>query len=163
MRHLQDVHITDGATIASKRRIQVRARKSQFARPRFYLHQAIRHCSREALIRVTDPTFLASETQTGRTEQMAFGRSLQAPPSVISQSRESSLGSGMVEGGSLVGNESANVLSIIFSRTCRSSLLSMGRYSGSRLLPWCSLTVLSSNPASHDIARESCDDAACEL
>jgi cytoskeletal protein CcmA (bactofilin family) len=38
---LKDVHIADGATIAGKRDIQVRVRKSQFARPRFYLHQAL--------------------------------------------------------------------------------------------------------------------------
>ncbi len=38
---LKDVHIADGATIAGKRDIQLQVRKSQFARPRFYLHQAI--------------------------------------------------------------------------------------------------------------------------
>ncbi|PYX78300.1 MAG: hypothetical protein DMG70_32150 [Acidobacteria bacterium] len=38
---LKDVHIADGATIAGKRDIQVRVRKSQFTRPRFYLHQAV--------------------------------------------------------------------------------------------------------------------------
>jgi hypothetical protein len=38
---LKDVHIADGATIAGKRDIQVRARKSQFTRPRFYFHQAV--------------------------------------------------------------------------------------------------------------------------
>lgn len=37
----KDVHIADGATIAGKRDIQVRARRSQFTRPRFYLHQAV--------------------------------------------------------------------------------------------------------------------------
>jgi cytoskeletal protein CcmA (bactofilin family) len=41
VRHLKDVHIADGATIAGKRDIQVRVRKSQFTRPRFYFHQAI--------------------------------------------------------------------------------------------------------------------------
>jgi hypothetical protein len=35
------VHIADGATIAGKRDIQVQQRRSQFTRPRFYLHQAI--------------------------------------------------------------------------------------------------------------------------
>src|SRR5207245_8459621 len=41
VRQLKDVHIADGATIAGKRDIQVRVRKSQFERPRFYLHQAV--------------------------------------------------------------------------------------------------------------------------
>lgn len=41
VRHLQDVYIGDGATVAGKRDIQLRVRKSQFARPRFYLHQAV--------------------------------------------------------------------------------------------------------------------------
>src|SRR5437773_2753782 len=41
VRHLKDVNIADGATIAGKRDIQVRVRKSQFERPRFYLHQAV--------------------------------------------------------------------------------------------------------------------------
>jgi hypothetical protein len=35
------VQIADGASIAGKRDIQVRVRKSQFTRPRFYFHQAI--------------------------------------------------------------------------------------------------------------------------
>jgi cytoskeletal protein CcmA (bactofilin family) len=39
--HLNDVHIADNATIAGKRDIQLNVRKSQFARPRFYVHQAI--------------------------------------------------------------------------------------------------------------------------
>jgi cytoskeletal protein CcmA (bactofilin family) len=38
---LKDVHIADGATIAGKRDIQVRVRKSQFTRPRFYFYQAV--------------------------------------------------------------------------------------------------------------------------
>ena len=38
---LQDVHVADGATITGKHDIQVRVRKSQFARPRFYFHQAV--------------------------------------------------------------------------------------------------------------------------
>jgi Putative zinc-finger len=41
VRHLRDAHIADGATIAGKRDIQVRVRKSQFARPRFYFHQVV--------------------------------------------------------------------------------------------------------------------------
>jgi hypothetical protein len=41
VRRLKDVHIAEGATIAGKRDIQVRAKKSQFARPRFYFHQAV--------------------------------------------------------------------------------------------------------------------------
>lgn len=41
VRHLKDVHIADGATIAGKRDIQVRVRKSQFTRPRFYFYQAV--------------------------------------------------------------------------------------------------------------------------
>jgi hypothetical protein len=38
---LAQVHIADGATIAGKRDIQIRVRESQFARPRFYFHQAV--------------------------------------------------------------------------------------------------------------------------
>jgi hypothetical protein len=38
---LRDVHIADNATIAGKRDIQVRVKKSQFTRPRFYFHQAL--------------------------------------------------------------------------------------------------------------------------
>jgi len=41
VRQLKEVHIADGATIAGKRDIQVRVRESQFARPRFYFHQAV--------------------------------------------------------------------------------------------------------------------------
>ena len=41
VRQLKDVHIADGALIAGKRDIQLRVRKSQFTRPRFYFHQAI--------------------------------------------------------------------------------------------------------------------------
>src|SRR6266699_1978548 len=41
VRHKRDVNIADGASIAGKRDIQVRVRKSQFERPRFYLHQAV--------------------------------------------------------------------------------------------------------------------------
>jgi len=44
----------------------------------------------------------------------------------------------MLDGGSLVGNESAKVLSSILSRTSTSSLLFTGLPSGSRLLPGCS-------------------------
>jgi len=38
---VKDVHVADGAAIAGKRDIQVRVRKSQFTRPRFYFHQAV--------------------------------------------------------------------------------------------------------------------------
>ncbi len=41
VRQLRDVHIADGATIAGKRDIQVRVRRSQFTRPRFYFYQAV--------------------------------------------------------------------------------------------------------------------------
>ena len=41
VRQLKDVHIADSAAIAGKRDIQLRVRKSQFTRPRFYLHQAV--------------------------------------------------------------------------------------------------------------------------
>jgi hypothetical protein len=41
VRQLRNVHIADGATIAGKRDIQVQERRSQFTRPRFYLHQAV--------------------------------------------------------------------------------------------------------------------------
>jgi Putative zinc-finger len=39
--HLKDAHIADGATIAGKRDIQMQVRKSQFTRPRFYVHRAL--------------------------------------------------------------------------------------------------------------------------
>jgi cytoskeletal protein CcmA (bactofilin family) len=39
---LKQVHIADGATIVGKRDIQVNVRESNFTRPRFYFHQAIR-------------------------------------------------------------------------------------------------------------------------
>jgi hypothetical protein len=38
---LKEVHIAEGATIAGKRDIHVQVRKSRFARPRFYFHQAV--------------------------------------------------------------------------------------------------------------------------
>jgi hypothetical protein len=38
---LKDVHITEGATIAGKRDIQVRVRRSEFTQARFYFHQAV--------------------------------------------------------------------------------------------------------------------------
>jgi hypothetical protein len=38
---MNEAHIADGATIAGKRDIQVHVRESQFARPRFYFHQAV--------------------------------------------------------------------------------------------------------------------------
>jgi predicted anti-sigma-YlaC factor YlaD len=41
VRQLRNVHIADEATIAGKRDIQVQERRSQFTRPRFYLHQAV--------------------------------------------------------------------------------------------------------------------------
>ncbi len=41
VRQLKDVHIDDGATIAGKRDVQVNVRQSRFARPRFYIHQAV--------------------------------------------------------------------------------------------------------------------------
>ena len=41
VRQLRNVHIADEATIAGKRDIQVQERRSQFKRPRFYLHQAV--------------------------------------------------------------------------------------------------------------------------
>jgi hypothetical protein len=41
VRQLKDVHIADGATIGGNRDIQVRARKSQFARSGFYFRQAV--------------------------------------------------------------------------------------------------------------------------
>jgi len=41
VRQLKDVHIADGASIAGKRDIQVRVRKSQFSQPRFYFYQAV--------------------------------------------------------------------------------------------------------------------------
>ncbi len=41
VRQLKNAHIADGATIAGKRDIQVRVRKSHFTRPRFYLHQTL--------------------------------------------------------------------------------------------------------------------------
>ncbi len=50
----------------------------------------------------------------------------------------SSAGSGIVDGGSLVGNESAKVLSSILSRRSCLSSFGTGRSSGSRRLPLCS-------------------------
>jgi hypothetical protein len=41
VRRMADVHIADGASIVGTRDIQVRVRKSQFTRARFYLHQVI--------------------------------------------------------------------------------------------------------------------------
>jgi len=41
VRQMKDVHIADGATVAGKRDIQVTVRKSRYARPRFYFHEAI--------------------------------------------------------------------------------------------------------------------------
>jgi len=41
LRRMNEAHIADGATIAGKRDIQVRVRENQFARPRFYFHQAV--------------------------------------------------------------------------------------------------------------------------
>src|SRR2546428_1043765 len=42
VRHMKDVNIADGATIAGKRDVQVNVRESHFTRPRFYFHQAVR-------------------------------------------------------------------------------------------------------------------------
>ena len=42
VRQMKDVHIADGATIAGKRDVQVNVRESQFTRPKFYFHQAVR-------------------------------------------------------------------------------------------------------------------------
>lgn len=41
VRHLNEVHIADGATIAGKRDIEVRVRKSRYTRPKFYFFQAV--------------------------------------------------------------------------------------------------------------------------
>jgi len=41
VRQLKQVHIADGATIGGKRDIQVRVRKSQFTRFKFYFYQAV--------------------------------------------------------------------------------------------------------------------------
>jgi len=41
VRELKDVHIADRASISGKRDIQLRVRKNQFTRPRFYLHQVV--------------------------------------------------------------------------------------------------------------------------
>jgi len=41
VRQLKNVHIADGASIAGKRDIQVRVRKSHFVRPGFYFYQAV--------------------------------------------------------------------------------------------------------------------------
>jgi hypothetical protein len=38
---LKDVHIADGASISGKRDIQLRVKRNQFTRPRFYLHQVV--------------------------------------------------------------------------------------------------------------------------
>jgi len=41
VRELRDVHIADGASISGKRDIQLRVRRNQFTRPRFYLHLVV--------------------------------------------------------------------------------------------------------------------------
>jgi len=41
VRELKDVHIADRASISGKRDIQLRVRKNQFTRPRFYLYQVV--------------------------------------------------------------------------------------------------------------------------
>jgi hypothetical protein len=41
VRRLNEVHISDGATIGGQRDIQVRVRRSPYSRPRFYFHRAI--------------------------------------------------------------------------------------------------------------------------
>jgi Putative zinc-finger len=41
LRQMNQAHIADGATITGKRDIQARVRENQFARPRFYFHQAV--------------------------------------------------------------------------------------------------------------------------
>jgi hypothetical protein len=41
VRQQTEAHIADGATIAGKRDIHVKVTESQFARPRFYFHQAV--------------------------------------------------------------------------------------------------------------------------
>lgn len=41
VRRMENVHVAGGASILGKRDIQVRVRRSQFTRPRFYFHQAI--------------------------------------------------------------------------------------------------------------------------
>jgi cytoskeletal protein CcmA (bactofilin family) len=41
VRQLTEVHIANGAMIAGKRDIQLRARQNRFSQPRFYFHQAI--------------------------------------------------------------------------------------------------------------------------
>jgi len=41
VRDLKKVHIADGATIVGARDVQVRVRRSRFARPSFYFHQAL--------------------------------------------------------------------------------------------------------------------------
>jgi hypothetical protein len=38
---LSDVHIADGATVAGKRDVEVRVKKSQYSRPKFYFYKAV--------------------------------------------------------------------------------------------------------------------------
>ncbi|HEX6501905.1 MAG TPA: zf-HC2 domain-containing protein [Terriglobales bacterium] len=66
VRHLKDVHIAEGATIAGKRDIQERVRKNYFARPGFYFYQALWLASAMAvgwLAVVLFPGFFAACTQ----------------------------------------------------------------------------------------------------
>jgi cytoskeletal protein CcmA (bactofilin family) len=74
--HLNDVHIADAATIAGKRDIQLNVRKSQFARPRFYVHQAIWLAGAVLagwLGLLLFPGFFRATTQTVASGWLSFG------------------------------------------------------------------------------------------
>jgi Putative zinc-finger len=66
VRDLKNVHIVDGATIAGSRDIQVHAKQSRFARPRFYFYQAVWLASAMLvgwLIQLLVPGFFHASTQ----------------------------------------------------------------------------------------------------
>ena len=74
--HLKEVHIADGATIAGSRDIQVRARQSQFTRPRFYFHQTVWFAAAMLvgwLGLVLFPVFFRATTQAVGTGWLSLG------------------------------------------------------------------------------------------
>jgi len=77
VRQLSEAHIADGATIVGKRDIQVQqAKKSQFARPRFYFHQAVWFAAAMLvgwLGLVLFPRFFRSTTQAVGSTWLSLG------------------------------------------------------------------------------------------
>jgi hypothetical protein len=76
VRELANVHIADGATIAGKRDIQVRAKENRFASPRFYFHQAIWLAGAMLigwLVLILFPGFLRASTEAVGSGWRSFG------------------------------------------------------------------------------------------